>query len=189
MSREPVRRPEIVVDLRAIRRNVGILRDLVAPDGSDVMVVVKADGYGHGMLPSARAALAGGATWLGTATLEEALTLRAAGIEAPVLAWLWTVGEYDGLRDAVAAGVDISVNSVRQLRMVGDAARQTGTTAHVQLKADTGLSRNGAYDAASVGSWVHGAAAALARPDGPVSAAEVARAVPELCARLVRESR
>ena len=53
MSREQVRRPEIVVDLDAIRRNVGRLRDLVAPDGSDVMVVVKADGYGHGMLEAA----------------------------------------------------------------------------------------------------------------------------------------
>ena len=59
MSREQVRRPEIVVDLGAIRRNVGRLRDLVAPDGSDVMVVVKADGYGHGMVESARAARAG----------------------------------------------------------------------------------------------------------------------------------
>ena len=56
MSRDPVRRPEIVVDLGAIRRNVGRLRDLVAPDGSDVMVVVKADGYGHGMLEAAYAA-------------------------------------------------------------------------------------------------------------------------------------
>src|SRR5580765_6244020 len=55
MSREQVRRPEIVVDLGAIRRNVGRLRDLVAPDGSDVMVVVKADGYGHGMLEAAYA--------------------------------------------------------------------------------------------------------------------------------------
>ena len=60
MSREQVRRPEIVVDLGAIRRNVGRLRDLVAPDGSDVMVVVKADGYGHGMLESAARRAAGG---------------------------------------------------------------------------------------------------------------------------------
>ena len=61
MSREQVRRPEIVVDLGAIRRNVGRLRDLVAPDGSDVMVVVKADGYGHGMLEAAHAAREAGA--------------------------------------------------------------------------------------------------------------------------------
>ena len=136
-------RAEARVDLNRIRDNVTTLR---AGTSAEVLAVVKADGYGHGILPSARAALAGGATWLGTATFEEALTLRAAGIDAPVLAWLWTVGEYDGLRDAVAAGIDISVNSVRQLRLVADAARETGTTAHVQLKADTGLSRNGAYD-------------------------------------------
>ena len=70
MSREPVRRPEIVVDLGAIRRNVGRLRDLVAPDGSDVMVVVKADGYGHGMLEAAYAARQAGAPWLGVATID-----------------------------------------------------------------------------------------------------------------------
>ena len=69
MSRDPVRRPEIVVDLGAIRRNVGRLRDLVAPDGSDVMVVVKADGYGHGMLEAAYAARRAGAPWLGVATI------------------------------------------------------------------------------------------------------------------------
>ncbi len=137
-------RAEARVDLNRIRDNVMTLR---AGTTAEVMAVVKADGYGHGILPSARAALSGGASWLGTATFEEALTLRAAGIDAPMLTWLWTVGEYDGLRDAVAAGVDISVNSVRQLRLVGAAARETGTTAHVQLKADTGLSRNGAYDA------------------------------------------
>ena len=137
-------RAEARVDLNRIRDNVTTLR---AGTSAEVMAVVKADGYGHGILPSARAALAGGAAWLGTATFEEALTLRAAGIDTPVLAWLWTVAEYDGLRDAVAAAVDISVNSIRQLRLVGAAARETGTTARVQLKADTGLSRNGAYDA------------------------------------------
>ena len=60
------RRPEIVVDLAAIRNNVGALRDLVAPDGSDVMVVVKADGYGHGMLEAAAAARDAGAPGWGS---------------------------------------------------------------------------------------------------------------------------
>ena len=78
MSAE-ARRPEIVVDLGAIRHNVGILRDLVAPDGADVMVVVKADGYGHGMVESAAAARQAGAPWLGVATIEEALRLRDGG--------------------------------------------------------------------------------------------------------------
>src|SRR5882672_6385275 len=57
---------------------------------AEVMAVVKADAYGHGSVPAARAALAGGATWLGVAFVDEALTLRVAGITAPVLAWLWT---------------------------------------------------------------------------------------------------
>src|SRR4051812_23911876 len=74
------------VDLDAVRANVA---ELTRRAGSAaVMAVVKADGYGHGMLPSARAALDGGASWLGVAFVEEALALRAAGIEAPLLAWL-----------------------------------------------------------------------------------------------------
>ena len=78
------------VDLGAITGNVRILCERVR--GSQVMAVVKADGYGHGMIPAARAALAGGATWLGTADLTEALALRAAGITEPVLC-LMAIGE------------------------------------------------------------------------------------------------
>jgi alanine racemase len=80
---------EIRVDLSAVRHNVALLK---AGTSAEVMAVVKADGYGHGMVPCARAALAGGATWLGVATLDEALALRAAGVTAPVLAWLLTPG-------------------------------------------------------------------------------------------------
>ena len=73
-------RAEIVVDLDAIRHNVRVLADLVAP--AAVMVVVKADGYGHGIVPAARAAREAGAAWLGVATLDEALALRRAGDRA-----------------------------------------------------------------------------------------------------------
>ena len=69
------------VDLGAITANVAALCELVR--GSQVMAVVKADGYGHGMVPAARAALAGGASWLGVADLAEAVALRQAGITAP----------------------------------------------------------------------------------------------------------
>src|SRR5206468_5916889 len=69
---------EVRIDLDAIRDNVALLR---AGTTAEVMAVVKADGYGHGMLPSARAALAGGATWLGVATLDEGLVLRRAGFD------------------------------------------------------------------------------------------------------------
>ena len=78
-------RAEIVVDLDAIAANTAVLRERVA---RPLMAVVKADGYGHGLLPSARAVLAGGADSLGVAVLDEALALRAAGITAPVLSWL-----------------------------------------------------------------------------------------------------
>ena len=110
---------------------------------AEVMAVVKADGYGHGLVPSARAAVEGGATWLGTALLDEALALRAAGITAPrVLAWLLGPGE--ACADALRADIDLSVNAGWALDEVLAAARETGATARVHLKVDSGLSRGGA---------------------------------------------
>ena len=138
MSAE-VRRPQILVDLGAIRRNVGILRDLVAPDGSDVMVVVKADGYGHGMVEAAHAARDAGAPWLGVATIEEALRLRAAGDTGRLLCWLTVPG--DDWAGAIERDVDVTAYSVAELDEIRAAL---GTTpARVQLKIDTGLSRGG----------------------------------------------
>jgi alanine racemase len=136
-----VTRSEARIDLGAIRDNVAALRDRAA-GGAGVMAVVKADGYGHGLLLSARAALDGGAAWLGVAFLEEAMALRAAGIDAPVLAWLTSRGE--DLDPAVRAGVDLGVSSHEQLADAVAAAQRTGTTARLHLKADTGLNRNGA---------------------------------------------
>jgi alanine racemase len=108
-----------------------------------VLAVVKADGYGHGLVPSALAALAGGATWLGTAIIDEALTLRAAGITVPLLSWLWTPADVDRVRQAVGSNIDLSVSSLWQLGIVADAARDARRPARVHLKIDTGLSRNG----------------------------------------------
>jgi alanine racemase len=110
-----------------------------------VMAVVKADAYGHGLLPSARAALAGGATWLGTAMISEALALRTRGITAPLLAWLWSPDDEPDVTAAVAARVDLSVSAAWALDAVVRAAQQTNHPARVHLKVDTGLSRNGAY--------------------------------------------
>jgi alanine racemase len=139
MSRDPVRRPEIVVDLGAIRRNVGRLRDLVAPDGSDVMVVVKADGYGHGMLEAASAARQAGAPWLGVATLDEAVRLREAGDTGRVLCWLTVPG--DDWAAAIDRDVDVTAYTLAELAEIRAAV--TGTPARLQLKIDTGLSRGG----------------------------------------------
>jgi alanine racemase len=137
-------RSEARVDLGAIRDNVRTLAGR-ATGGAAVMAVVKADGYGHGLVPCARAAVEGGAGWLGVAFLEEALAVRAAGLDVPVLAWLTAPGE--DLTPAVAAGVDLGVYSLAELAAAGAAARAAGVTARVQLKADTGLSRGGAQPA------------------------------------------
>jgi alanine racemase len=137
-----VLRTEALIDLTAIEGNVAAMK---AGTAAEVMAVVKADGYGHGLVPSARAALAGGATWLGTAIVDEALALRAAGITVPLLSWLWTPGETDTVRRALAAAVDLSVSGPWQLEAVVAAARESGVTARVHLKIDTGLSRNGSY--------------------------------------------
>ncbi len=181
-------RAEARVDLAAIEANTRRLKEL-AGDAA-VMGVVKADGYGHGLVPSARAALVGGATWLGVALLEEALALRAAGITEPLLAWLFTPGE--DLAPVVQAGIDVGVYSLAELRRTEQAAAQTGVTARVHLKADTGLSRGGAtaddwpdlVEAAGraqaggqidvVGVWSH-FANADGGADHPVNAAQIDR--------------
>jgi alanine racemase len=137
-----VQRTEAVIDLGAIRDNVATMK---AGTAAEVMAVVKADGYGHGLVPSARAALEGGASWLGTAIVDEALALRAAGITAPLLSWLWTPQEDGTVARALAVDIDISVSSLWQLAAVTSAARESGRTARVHLKVDTGLSRNGSY--------------------------------------------
>jgi alanine racemase len=131
------------VDVDAIRRNVAALKRRAGDAG--VMAVVKADGYGHGMAPSARAALEGGATWLGVATADEALGLRAAGVSAPALAWL--LGPGDDWSAVAAAGVDLGVSATWALAKAVDAATATGRPTRIHLKLDTGLGRGGAAPA------------------------------------------
>ncbi|MFD5546993.1 alanine racemase [Streptomyces goshikiensis] len=131
------------IDLDAVRGNVRALRER-APR-AQVMAVVKADGYGHGAVPCARAALDAGAAWIGTATPQEALALRAAGIDSPLMCWLWTPG--GPWREAVEAGIDVSVSALWALDEVRAAARAAGRTARIQLKADTGLGRAGCQPA------------------------------------------
>jgi alanine racemase len=172
------------VDLGAITGNVAALCERVR--GSQVMAVVKADGYGHGMVPAARAALAGGATWLGTADLAEALALRQAGLTAPLLC-LMAVGEPS---DAVGQDIDLTAGSAAYVARVAAAAGRAGVPARLHLEADTGMSRGGAaradwpelVDAALaaqaggllrvVGLWSHFACADL--PGHPSIAAQLA---------------
>ncbi|MEV7327675.1 alanine racemase [Micromonospora sp. NPDC093244] len=127
------------VDLGAIARNV---RTIAAVTGTDLMAVVKADGFGHGAAPVARAALRAGAGWLGVTSVSEALALRDAGITAPTLSWLHRPD--DDFASLIAAGVDVGVSTTTHLHAVAAAAHRLGAPALVQLKADTGLARNGA---------------------------------------------
>ena len=143
MTVPPSARAEIVVDLDAVRHNVRALADLVAP--AQMMTVVKADGYGHGMVECGRAARQAGAAWLGVATLDEALALRAAGDTGRLLGWLTVPGEDYG--PALAADVDVTAYTRAELDEIATAARRAGLVARVQLKADTGLSRGGAVEA------------------------------------------
>jgi alanine racemase len=105
------------------------------------MAVVKADGYGHGAVEVARAALDAGAEWVGVAHIHEALAVRRAGIRHPTLAWLHTPRSDFG----AAIGQDVSLAvSGPELDLVADAARAAGRAARLHVKVDTGLGRNGA---------------------------------------------
>ena len=135
-------RAEIVVDLGAVRRNVATLKE--RSGGARMMTVVKADGYGHGMVPVARAAREAGADWLGVAVIEEALALREAGDTGPVLTWLAVPGE--DFAAAVEGDVDVTAYTTEELDEIVDAARRVGKPARVQLKIDTGLNRGGSSE-------------------------------------------
>jgi len=128
------------VDAAAIRHNVAELRSRVA--SGQLLAVVKADGYGHGLLTAATAAVAGGAQWLGTALLQEALELRAAGLTQPrVVAWL--LDPDDDWDAALRGDIDLSANDAATVAAVAGAAARTGRPARLHLKIDTGLGRAG----------------------------------------------
>ncbi|MEF2976876.1 alanine racemase [Subtercola sp. YIM 133946] len=147
MSGQPLRLAAI--DLGAVRHNVAAVKALVGDD-TQVMAVVKANGYGHGAVEVARAAVSAGATWLGVADIDEAVRLREAGLTEPILAWLHgTEATFDV---ALRHGIDVGVSSVAQLDAVAGAAQRRDAAAgaaRVQLKVDTGLGRNGAAE----GQW------------------------------------
>ena len=127
------------VDLAAIRHNVKVLQNLAK--NSEVMAVVKADAYGHGLVPVAKAARQGGATWLGTALLEEAISLRNSGDSGRILTWLGSPN--DKWQECIDLGIDISVSSIEIASGVIKAAKKIGKKAKIHIKVDTGLGRNG----------------------------------------------
>jgi alanine racemase len=128
------------VDHTALRDNTAALLAFAAP-GCQVMAMVKANGYGHGAVVAARAAIAGGATWLGTSSITEAVELRRAGIGTRILNIGWTAPAE--LPAAVAHDIDIAVFDVDAVAAAGAATRDAGRPLRVHWKLDTGMGRLG----------------------------------------------
>jgi len=131
-------RAEAIVDLNAIKSNVELLKKT---SGTKLLAVVKADAYGHGIIPVAQAAISAGADYLGVALLEEAVTLREAGISAPILAWLVQPGS--DFAQAIALDIDIAAASLKALSEISLASQQVQKKARVHLEVDTGMTRGG----------------------------------------------
>jgi alanine racemase len=129
-------RAEAIVDLSAIKHNVELLKKRA---GTKLLAVVKADAYGHGLVPVAKAAISSGADYLGVALLEEAITLRESGIDAPILAWLVQPGS-DYSR-AIELDIEIAAASIAALQEISQAS--TSKKAKVHLEVDTGMTRGG----------------------------------------------
>ena len=129
-------RAEAIVDLSAIKHNVELLKKNA---GTNLLAVVKADAYGHGLVPVAKAALSAGADYLGVALLEEAITLREAGIEASILAWLVQPGS--DFKKAIELDIELAAASLKALQEIS--AASTDKKAKVHLEVDTGMTRGG----------------------------------------------
>ncbi|MCX7444889.1 alanine racemase [Corynebacterium sp. P7003] len=127
------------IDLAAIAHNTRLIKRRAGD--SQLMAVVKADGYNHGAPRVAAVMADNGADQFGVATLAEAHALRTGGITAPVLSWIWTPGQ--DIAAAIRDNIDLGVSSPEHAHAVIDAARSLGTTARVTVKADTGLHRSG----------------------------------------------
>lgn len=129
------------INLDAIAHNARVLKERA---GVELMAVVKADAYGHGLVEVARAAQSGGAGWLGTALLEEGLALRAAGITGRIMCWL--TAPDDAFADAIEADIDLSAGSLAAVQEIARAASKVGRPARLHIEVDTGMTRGGAID-------------------------------------------
>lgn len=132
-------RAEAIVDLNAIAHNIGKIKE---QSGTDILAVVKADAYGHGLIPVAQVAIKAGATMLGVALLEEAIALRDAGITAPILAWLLQPGS--DFQTAIDRDIDIAVASRAALQEISQVSSTKRARVHIEL--DTGMTRGGFLD-------------------------------------------
>jgi len=126
------------INLSAITQN---FKSIKSRTTADVLAVVKADAYGHGLIPVSKALEEAGADWFGTALLEEAINLRKSGISKPIISWLTPLGE--DFKSAIDLDIDLGIPSIDLLDEVIKAASLTGKTARIHLEIDTGMSRGG----------------------------------------------
>ena len=131
-------RAYVEVNLGAIAANI---KQIAVKTEAEILAVVKAVAYGHGLLPVAHAAVNAGATWLGVALLEEALTLRSKGITAPIIAWLTPPG--DEFELALQENIDLSISSLAILHEVHVAGKKMGIKPRIHIEIDTGMRRGG----------------------------------------------
>jgi alanine racemase len=129
------------VNLAAIASNLKLIKGKTK---SEVLAVVKADAYGHGLVAVAKTVEQAGADWLGTALLEEAITLRNAGITKPIIAWLTPKGE--DFKTAIHLDIDLSISSVELLAEIAAAGKIINKVPRVHIELDTGMNRGGFGD-------------------------------------------
>ena len=160
----------VEVNLKAIANNINLIKSKTS---AQILAVVKADAYGHGLIPVAKCAIDAGATWLGVAILEEAITLRDAGVKAPIISWL-TPPSSD-FKKAIELDIDLAIPSLKHLELVLAAGKALGKKPRVHIEVDTGMTRGGLLgewpefliaikgaDLEVVGFWSH-----FARADEP----------------------
>jgi len=129
------------INLNAIESNLKFIK---GKTNAQLLAVVKADAYGHGLIPISKSAIEAGANWLGTALLEEAVTLRENGIKVPIIAWLTPCGE--DFKSAINLNIDLSISSLEVLNEIIDSGAQLGKKPRLHIEIDTGMSRGGVGD-------------------------------------------
>ena len=128
------------IDLKALENNVRELRRVIAPD-AQMMAIVKANGYGHGVESVSRVALQSGASWIGVALLQEAILLREKGINAPILILGYT--PIEDMKDVISNDISQTVFTWEDALATATVAKQLGKKALVHVKIDTGMERLG----------------------------------------------
>ncbi|MGI9195012.1 MAG: alanine racemase [Candidatus Nanopelagicus sp.] len=129
------------INLAAIAENLKFIKSKTS---AQVLAVVKADAYGHGLIHVAKAAEDAGADWLGTALLAEAISLRNGGITKPIISWLTPIGE--DFKTAINLDIDLSVSSIELLNEIISVGKSLNKVPRVHIEIDTGMNRGGFGD-------------------------------------------